>query len=461
MTKGYGKYLTPLMIIVDIFLVNAIFAGCYYITTPYIYFYGKLRLLFVSVNLSFIPAYLIFYHAQSKRTLTTERLIWASIKGISISFLFVALIAAFIPIWDIPVWFYLLLFGSYYILFPVGWHILNRTIKALRRRGINIRQVVIIGTDSNAQRLVSNLRADTGYGIKLLGYFSNTPPSDPSMNVIGTTDELEKFCKENSVDEIYYTLPGHNESRVKDVIRVAENNMARFYFVPEISSYIKGNFHLESINSSVPALSLHPSPLQNPFNRAAKRIFDVIFSGVVLSVLFPLVFIPVGIIIKFSSPGPIFFRQRRTGYRGNEFTCYKFRTMKVNADSDSRQASKDDDRKTRVGEFLRKTSIDELPQFFNVLKGDMSVVGPRPHMLLHTEIYRQLIDKYMVRHLVKPGITGWAQVNGYRGNTDQLWKMEKRVDFDVWYIEHWNFMLDIRIIYRTIANAVHGEENAY
>ena len=153
--------------------------------------------------------------------------------------------------------------------------------------------------------------------------------------------------------------------------------------------------------------------------------------------------------------------RKRTGYKGKEFTCLKFRTMKVNTTSDTAQASKNDPRKTRVGDFLRRTSIDELPQFINVLRGDMSVVGPRPHMLAHTDQYSKLIDKYMVRHLIKPGITGWAQVNGYRGQTGQLWQMERRVEFDVWYIENWSFLLDLKIVMRTIVNALHGEENAF
>jgi putative colanic acid biosynthesis UDP-glucose lipid carrier transferase len=202
------------------------------------------------------------------------------------------------------------------------------------------------------------------------------------------------------------------------------------------------------------------NPLKNPLNSAIKRAFDIVFSAVFL-IFSPLIFIPVAIGIKLSSPGPIFFKQERTGYLGRSFYCYKFRTMRVNATADSAQATKDDPRKTKFGDFLRRTSIDELPQFFNVLRGDMSVVGPRPHMLKHTELYSSIISSYMVRHFVRPGITGWAQVNGYRGITDELWKMEKRVEHDVWYIEHWNFFLDLKIIVRTVINALGGEKNAF
>ena len=191
-----------------------------------------------------------------------------------------------------------------------------------------------------------------------------------------------------------------------------------------------------------------------------KRGFDIVFSSVFL-IFYPLIYIPVAIAIKITSPGPVYFRQERTGYLGKSFKCLKFRTMRVNADADSRQATHNDPRKTRIGDFLRRTSIDELPQFINVLRGDMSVVGPRPHMLKHTELYTRLVDSYMVRHAVKPGITGWAQVNGYRGITDELWKMERRVEHDVWYIENWTLLLDLKIVARTVINAVAGEKNAF
>ncbi|MEE0974734.1 MAG: exopolysaccharide biosynthesis polyprenyl glycosylphosphotransferase, partial [Muribaculaceae bacterium] len=230
-------------------------------------------------------------------------------------------------------------------------------------------------------------------------------------------------------------------------------------FVPQISRYINRGFDLYNMGP-VAVMTLRCNPLKRFVNRLLKRSFDLLFSSIVL-LFSPIVFIPVAIAIKLSSPGPVFFKQKRTGHLGKDFNCWKFRTMKVNADSDSKQAEKDDPRKTRVGDFLRKTSIDELPQFINVFLGDMSVVGPRPHMLKHTLDYSKLIDKYMVRHAIKPGITGWAQVNGYRGQTEQLWQMEKRVEHDVWYIENWTFLLDIKIIIRTVMNAIQGEKNAF
>ena len=192
-----------------------------------------------------------------------------------------------------------------------------------------------------------------------------------------------------------------------------------------------------------------------------KRCFDIVSSLGFLLTFFPIIFIIIAPIIKLTSKGPIFFKQKRTGENGEEFSCLKFRTMNVNKDADRVQATQNDSRVTPIGAFLRKTNLDETPQFLNVLYGNMSIVGPRPHMLQHTEVYSRLIDKYMVRHYIKPGITGWAQVTGYRGETKDLSEMEGRVKQDVWYIENWTFWLDIKIIFLTAYNMIKGEEKAY
>ena len=204
----------------------------------------------------------------------------------------------------------------------------------------------------------------------------------------------------------------------------------------------------------------YENPLENPWNKFGKRVFDIVLSLVALiltALIFPFVFL----IIKIQSPGPIFFMQKRTGLDGREFECLKFRSMYVNADADKVQATKEDPRKFPFGNFMRKANIDELPQFWNVLKGDMSIVGPRPHMLAHTEQYSQLIEKYMMRHFVKPGVTGWAQVTGYRGETKELWQMEGRVKRDIWYMEHWSIWLDIRIVWMTFKTFFVHDKNAY
>ena len=243
------------------------------------------------------------------------------------------------------------------------------------------------------------------------------------------------------------------------MMRIAEEVGASFIYVPKFNKMLNGQFQPSSMGN-MPILKHSISPLHKRWNKVVKRILDLMVS-VPFLIVSPIIFIPVAIIIKLTSPGPVIFKQKRTGIYGRDFMCYKFRTMRVNADSDKVQATENDPRKTKFGDFLRRSSIDELPQFFNVLLGNMSVVGPRPHMLSHTEEYSALIDKYMVRHAVKPGITGWAQVNGYRGGTKHLWQMEKRVEYDVWYIRNWNIFLDIKIIFLTAFNGLRKDKNAY
>lgn len=239
------------------------------------------------------------------------------------------------------------------------------------------------------------------------------------------------------------------------------NNVVHFYSVPNVSNYLHHRMYFNMIGS-VPYLSFFRDPLSSSVqNRVIKRTFDIVFSLTFLCTLFPIVLLVVAVITKITMPGPLFFRQKRNGLNDKVFYCIKFRSMRVNDDADKVQATKDDPRKTKWGNIMRKTNIDELPQFINVLLGDMSVVGPRPHMLKHTEEYSQLIDKYMVRHFVRPGITGWSQVTGFRGETKELSQMEGRVKGDIWYIEHWTFWLDLYIIFKTIANAIRGEKEAY
>jgi putative colanic acid biosynthesis UDP-glucose lipid carrier transferase len=196
-------------------------------------------------------------------------------------------------------------------------------------------------------------------------------------------------------------------------------------------------------------------------DRVVKRLFDIAFSLFVIVFIFSWLYPILALLIKLESPGPVIFKQERSGRNNVQFYCYKFRSMRVNDECHLKQASKNDCRITRIGRILRKTSLDELPQFFNVLLGNMSVVGPRPHMLKHTEHYREVVDQYMVRHYMKPGITGWAQVNGYRGETIELGLMEKRVEHDIWYMENWSALLDIKIVMLTVLNVIKGEKNAY
>jgi putative colanic acid biosynthesis UDP-glucose lipid carrier transferase len=301
-------------------------------------------------------------------------------------------------------------------------------------------------------------------GYKFLGFFDDRTPEEyrvePSL-VKGTLSDVEKFSLENHIDEIICALPAGDDRKAVPIMKFAENNMIRFLIVPDFMRFVNRSVNLGFLEQSIPVVSLREEPLQKSYNRLLKRCFDLVVSLIFTLTVFPFLYIILGTIIKCTSKGPIFFKQKRTGENGREFNCLKFRTMKVNKDADKVQATKGDSRITKIGAFMRKTNLDEMPQFLNVLIGDMSIVGPRPHMLKHTEMYSKLIDKYMVRHYAKPGITGWAQVTGYRGETKELSEMEGRIKQDVWYIENWTFWLDIRIIFKTVANMIKGEEKAY
>ena len=342
------------------------------------------------------------------------------------------------------------------------WRVLVRVmVKSYRRKGYNAKNIIIVGAGKNGMELYHVIKTDLSYGFNVLGFFDdNTILKDVLPNYLGPISQVEEFVKNNDIDEIYCTIPGTNSEKISELLNFAEKNMIRFYIIPEFYRNIKKSMILE-VMESVPLLTIRTEPLQSPYNRFIKRCFDILFSVSVLLFVFPFLYVIAGSLIKISSKGPILFKQKRNGLYGKVFECYKFRTMQVNESADTQQAVKDDPRTTKIGSFLRRTNLDEFPQFINVLIGNMSVVGPRPHMLKHTEQYSMLIDKYMIRHLVKPGITGWAQITGYRGETRTLEQMEGRVKRDVWYLENWSFFLDLKIVVVTIINMFKGESNAY
>ena len=353
---------------------------------------------------------------------------------------------------------YFLLFG-----FIMFWRYLAiQFIKLYRKSGYNYSRVVIIGGGEVAQQLNNYFNSDNVLGVKLMGIFSDTEISFKTKEgiVSGDLEALELFALKNDIDEIFYTLPLTHTKKIKDLVDFCDKYMIRFKVVPDFRGFLFKRVNIDFFDD-VPVITLREEPLRDFVNRFVKRIFDLLFSFfvilLVLSWLYPLF----AIWIKLSSKGPVLFKQLRSGVNNEEFLCFKFRSMAISGDSDSKQATEGDARITKFGAWLRKSSLDELPQFFNVFMGDMSIVGPRPHMLLHTEEYSELINKYMVRQLVKPGITGVAQVRGYRGETKELQDMEGRVRFDVWYIENWSLSLDINIILQTIWNVFKGDEKAY
>ena len=346
-------------------------------------------------------------------------------------------------------------------------------IKRYRSEGGNSRYAVFIGADTELLNIYHRLTSDLTLGYRINGYYADKDmPEDENkasyrqMEKISKLGSLQFFLdnlnnpdKLGTFDELYVCLSRREKNTISLLSQFCDKNLVRFYFVPVSVETLDIGLKREQIDD-IEVFTTYENPLQNPVNRAVKRLSDIVVS-VTFLILTALIFPLIWILIKRQSPGPVFFKQERTGLDGKSFVMYKFRSMHVNKDADHVQTTKDDPRKFPFGNFMRKTSIDELPQVWNVLKGDMSIVGPRPHMLAHTEMYSQLINKFMVRHFVKPGITGWAQVNGYRGETKALWQMEGRVKRDIWYMENWSIWLDIRIDWLTIKLLFRKDKNAY
>ncbi len=353
--------------------------------------------------------------------------------------------------------YFYILFCSEVFIFRI---VLLTILKNLRLKGYNYRNVIIAGAEKEGRSVYNFLSRDLVYGYRLLGYFDDDPKNKKTFEHLGGLDEIKNYIEKNNVHELYWTIQEFDTEKLNELVNFCENNLVRIKFVPNFTKFIsKRNVHIEFYDF-IPVISLRKEPLQHTANRIVKRSFDFIFSLCVILLIFPWLFPILIAMVKFSSRGPVFFKQKRSGENNKTFICWKFRSMKMNSKSDEEQASKCDPRITKTGKFFRKSNLDELPQFFNVLMGQMSIVGPRPHMLRHTEEYSAQIKNYLARHFVRPGITGWAQVNGYRGETKELEQMEKRVEFDIWYIENWSLFLDLKIIVKTGLNMFKGEENA-
>ena len=322
--------------------------------------------------------------------------------------------------------------------------------------GSNFRNAVIIGYTEEAINLKDLFEKRNDYGYRFFGFFSDKKSNE---NIKGKVSEIKEFVINNKIDEIYCSLNEITNEQLKDLVEFADENNKTIKFIPDTKQIFSKNLKIDYYEM-FPVLSLQRTLLHEPITKTLKRIFDIIFSLCVIVFLLSWLVPLLALLIKLESKGPVFFKQGRPGLDEEEFFCYKFRSMQMNHTTE-KEASKNDPRVTKIGRFLRKTSLDELPQFFNVLLGDMSVVGPRPHLWSQNRVYGNRVKKYMVRHYVKPGITGLAQVKGFRGEIETDEDMINRIKLDVFYIENWSFILDIKIIFQTVINIFKGEEKAY
>ncbi|PHR17367.1 MAG: undecaprenyl-phosphate glucose phosphotransferase [Sphingopyxis sp.] len=355
-----------------------------------------------------------------------------------------------LPDADKIVWFTLGLAGllSYRIFFRVG-------MRKLRASGYNTRTVAIAGSGELGRRLAENIIASPWMGLNVVGFYDDKS-GDPVtleedgqvISTRGTMQTLVQDTRAGMIDKIYITLPMRAEEKIRCLLDELSDTTASVYLIPDVFVFDLLHARSESING-LPSISIFDTPMDGA-NGFVKRIEDVILSLVILAIIaVPMLLI--GLCVRLTSSGPALFKQQRYGIDGKPIEVWKFRSMRVMENGGKvRQATPGDDRITPFGAFLRRTSLDELPQFLNVLRGEMSIVGPRPHAVVHNEEYRKRISGYMLRHKVKPGITGWAQVNGWRGETDTLDKMRKRVECDLDYIRHWSLWLDLKIVFLTV-----------
>ncbi len=344
----------------------------------------------------------------------------------------------------------------FYIFKVVVFYFIYEIHRFRHKKGFSSHRVVILGSSEASRILGKLLNSNPILGFKLVGYVSDSDDYG-GEKILGRLDELPSIAEDHQVNMVFVTNPLYfTVTNTKSLLVLCNKVGLRVRYI--LMNGYWNKFLYKKIESTNFFEMFNPQeiPLDNFALRVQKRVFDILFSSAVILFVFSWLFPIVALVIKLNSKGPVFFVQQRTGINNKTFNCIKFRTMKVNNDANTLQAQKNDSRITSIGSFLRRYNIDELPQFFNVLLGHMSVVGPRPHMLKHTEQYAALIESYKVRHFVKPGITGWAQVNGYRGLTDELWKMEKRVEFDMKYLEKWSLWWDIQIIFMTLVG-----KNAY
>ena len=331
----------------------------------------------------------------------------------------------------------------------------------MRQKNLLTRKVLIVGYNETAKKLTEYLEDEDNF-TEIVGYCEKEENVQELTHypILSNIENVMQVSLQKGVEEIYSTIaPEHNFS-VYQLMKETEQACIRFRVIPDLSYFINRPFYVEFLKD-IPVLTFRREPLEDSSQRLKKRLLDIAVSIFVIVFILSWLFPILALLIYIESPGPIFFKQLRSGQNNKAFNCLKFRSMKVNNDANQKQASKGDSRITRIGRIIRKTSLDEFPQFFNVLKGEMSLVGPRPHMLKHTDDYSQLLEQYMVRHFAKPGITGWAQVNGYRGETRELEQMKGRVEHDIWYLENWSLWLDVKILILTAYNIFRGEKNAF
>jgi putative colanic acid biosysnthesis UDP-glucose lipid carrier transferase len=385
--------------------------------------------------------------------------IYKTLKGILILALTVVVVSYFSHTF-MPTHFVLIYTVLLVVCFSTEKYIINRFVLFLRQQGYNLRHVIILGCGGSASQFKELITNNPHLGYDVIGYFDDQNDDEELGPYLGKMSEVGSFINHNRVNEVIVATPGITITEIEQVTNLVDKAGIRIRIIPDFHFQFYNRYEFKQFGN-IPTVSLRKEPLEETHNKFTKRSFDIAFSLFVLIFICSWLVPVIALLIKTGSKGPVLFKQKRLGRDRKEFWCLKFRSMYVNRESDAKMASKGDSRITPIGRILRKTSLDEFPQFWNVLKGDMSIVGPRPHMTVQNAQYQEIINNYLVRQLIKPGITGWAQVNGYRGEIETEQDIKNRVSYDIWYLENWSFFLDIKIVYLTVWNIFKGEEKAY
>jgi len=354
------------------------------------------------------------------------------------------------------------------ILMPIEKVLYKKTMIFLRTKGVNKKKILVIGAGKIGMEFSNVINKNEYLGYEILGFLDDEEKTDLPNQYLGKISQLEEFIVDTSIpfDEVVVALPNSAHNKIKYIADIVGNHAIRLRIIPAYHELINSQYSI-SIFNGFPMITNRHVPLDDANLSLLKRVFDIIFSSFILLFICSWLFPIIALLIKIDSKGPIIFTQERWGKKNRKIKCYKFRSMATTSkDVDKetgkyKQAQKNDSRITKIGRILRKTSLDELPQFINVLSGDMSVIGPRPHPTPLNLESKEVVEKYLVRHLIKPGITGWAQVNGFRGQTADSSLMKARVNYDIWYIENWSLLLDIKIIFLTLWGIVAGDKNAF
>lgn len=459
MPQRYSKYIPAISLSGDFTILNLLLVvgfcwveGLKNCTEPFHYWF------YIYLNAVWLLLVLIFGGHHIDRNIRPRSFLITYVQIIVFFFFFFLMFFQIKPFAYYPRDWWKYLFPIFFFALITWKMMLYYAFILYRRWGFNFRTAIVIGEDRNSASLRHYFNTNPWHGYRYLGAFRDEDQAeDPSL---GTLDELNAYLSSQHVDEVYIAWSSIPRRRLNTVFEVLDNYPVKVRVIPDLQDFSFRSANIVNYGE-IPVIQIHPGPLSHWYNRVVKRIFDlgvsILVMVSVMSWLTPLLWIA----SLFGSREGVFFRQQRTAIDGREFTCLKYRSMRNNPQADQKAATRDDKRVTPLGRFLRKTSIDEIPQFINVLKGEMSVVGPRPHMLKHTEEYRKLIKRFMLRHTVKPGITGLAQVNGYRGEITTITDIEKRVEHDVKYIENWSFNLDLRILLKTFLVLFKGQEKAY